>query len=183
MRLRQAEAGGGAVAGAPARRWTVPRRAAFSPCGRYRYTLWRDWGGAGRSPGYALFVCLNPSTADDERDDPTVRRCIAFADAWGYRRLCVANLFALRATDPAALLAAADPVGPENDAWLRRAARGAGVVVAAWGNRGARAGRDREVTALLPRMHYLRLTARGHPEHPLRLPRGLKPRPWLLSRP
>jgi hypothetical protein len=174
--LAVARAAGDAVAGTQARRWVAPRKAAFSPCGRYRYTLWRDWGGEGGK--YALFVCLNPSTADDERDDPTVRRCIAFADAWGYRRLCVANLFALRATDPAALLAAADPVGPDNDAWLRRAARGAAVVVAAWGNRGARLGRDGEVLALLPRPHFLRLTVRGRPEHPLRLPRGLTPRPW-----
>ena len=175
MQLRQGEAVGGG-AGTQAHRWVAPRKAAFSPCGRYRYTLWRAWGGAGRK--YALFICLNPSTADDHQDDPTVRRCMSFARTWGYERLCVANLFAFRATEPAAMLAAADPVGPENDAWLRRVARGAGIVVAAWGNHGSHAGRAQQVLALLPRLHYLRLTRRGQPEHPLRLPGDLTPRPW-----
>ena len=92
----------------------MERSANFSRCRRYRYALWRRW-----APGddYGLLVGLNPSTADHRRDDPTIRRCIGFARDWGYSGLCVANLFAFRATYPRDLFAADDPVGPRNDAW------------------------------------------------------------------
>ena len=79
-----------------------------------------------------MFVGLNPSTADEVTDDPTIRRYIAFAGAGGYGALCMTNLFAFRATDPDDMKAAAEPIGPQNDFHLQRLARGAGVVVAAW---------------------------------------------------
>ena len=87
----------------------MERSANFSRCRRYRYALWRRW-----APGddYVLLVGLNPSTADHRRDDPTIRRCIGFARDWGYSGLCVANLFAFRATYPRDLFAADDPVAP-----------------------------------------------------------------------
>lgn len=96
----------------------------------YRYTLTRGpWIGEGT----VLFVMLNPSTADEHQDDPTIRRCIGFAQTWGYQRLAVGNLYALRATDPRELFRAKDPVGPRNDLALIQLASGADEVIAAWG--------------------------------------------------
>lgn len=93
------------------------RRAYFSPCRKYRYSLWREWDATAETKheGYAMIVGLNPSTADEIHDDPTIRKCINFAQAWGYRALCMTNLFAYRATKPNVMRAAAEPVGPEND--------------------------------------------------------------------
>ncbi len=156
------------------------RDATFSPCRLYRYALWRVWGAeqGAVDRGYVLFIGLNPSTADEKKDDPTIRRCVAFAQAWGYSGLCMANLFAFRATDPADMLAAADPVGPENDDWLVQLAHGASRVVAAWGVHGAHKARDTHVKERIPDMHYLRLTKDGHPGHPLYLPKTLTPQPF-----
>lgn len=151
----------------------------FSPCRHYRYALWRHSGGlAATGNGYAMFIALNPSTADEMQDDPTIRRCIAYAKTWGYDGLCMANLFAWRATDPREMLAQVDPVGAENDWYLRTLAETAGVVVAAWGVHGTHRGRADDVRAMLPRLHYLRLTKGGHPGHPLYLPKTLRPVPW-----
>lgn len=157
------------------------RSAAFSPCRRYRYTLWRNWSGvANTASRYVMFVALNPSTADEVRDDPTIRRCIAFARSWGYDSVCITNLFALRATDPRNLLAHAAPVGDRNDGYLRRISRRAALIVAAWGAHGVHRGRCAQVQALLPNLHYLRITQTGEPGHPLYLPRTLQPK--LLER-
>ena len=153
----------------------MQRTADFSSCRRYRYALWRIWGG---TTGYAMFVGLNPSTADENVDDPTIRRCMAFAKDWGYSGLCMANLFAYRATQPADMMSAGDPIGPDNDDWLRDASGGAAVVVAAWGVHGAFIGRHEVVRKTLPRLHYLRLTKDGHPGHPLYLPKTLQPVAW-----
>jgi len=164
---------GGAVPGA------MQRTAHLSPCRCYRYALWRRWG-----PGsYAMFVGLNPSTADELNDDPTIRRCIGFARAWGYEALCMANLFAYRATKPAVMKKAPDPCGPDNDSTLQELAQNAGVVVAAWGANGTHQGRDRAARLLLPSLHYLKLTKNGHPGHPLYLPASLKPQPWANPAP
>jgi hypothetical protein len=152
----------------------MERSATFSLCRTYRYALWRRWG-----PGpYAMFIGLNPSTADESNDDPTIRRCIAFARAWGYDALCMTNLFAYRAVEPAYMMKAAEPVGCENDRTLARLARGAGVVVAAWGAKGTYMRRDQSAHLLVPGLHCLRLTKHGHPGHPLYLPAGLRPVPY-----
>jgi len=148
----------------------------FSPCRTYRYTLWREWIGGS---GYAMFVGLNPSTADETQDDPTIRRCIAFSKAWGYSGYCMTNLFAFRATDPAVMKRHPEPIGDFNDAWLLSCAAGAGVVVAAWGTHGTHLGRDAGVRRLLRGLHYLRLTKDGHPAHPLYLPKTLTPVEWV----
>lgn len=149
--------------------------ALLSHCRTYRYDLWRTWTGGA---GYAMFVGLNPSTADETEDDPTIRRCVAFAKDWGYAGLCMTNLFAYRATNPDDMMRASDPVGPRNDAILLERAAAAGVVVAAWGVHGTFGGRDNAVRRMLPRLHYLRLTKNGHPGHPLYLPRTLLPASW-----
>ena len=151
------------------------KSAHFSRCGRYRYALWRRWGGG---DDYALIIGLNPSTDDPDVDNPTVRRCIRFAHDWGYSGVCVANLFAWRTVSPTALLAAEAPVGPRNDYWLRKAAAGAAIVVGGWGNYGAHRARAAQVRRLLPQMQALRLNASGEPAHPLYLPARLTPCPW-----
>ncbi len=88
----------------------MTRNAHLSICRRYRYALLRRWG-EGKN---AMFIGLNPSTADETADDPTIRRCVSFAKAWGFGGLCMANLFAYRATNPADMLMQADPIGPDN---------------------------------------------------------------------
>lgn len=96
------------------------RAAVLSPCGRYRYELTRRW-----APGPLVgWVMLNPSRADAHTDDPTVRRCVGFAHRWGYGGLIIRNLYALRATDPAALADHLDPVGPDTTrTWPAAASR------------------------------------------------------------
>ena len=101
-------------------------------CSDYRYTLRREIPGLGFE-GTVLFVMLNPSTADDNVDDPTIRRCVGFATRWGFARLEVGNLYAQRATDPAGLFASDDPVGPENALYLDAMAGRATEVIVAWG--------------------------------------------------
>ena len=142
-----------------------PGSAFLSPCGLYRYSLMRTlFTGRGR----VLFIMLNPSTADAEVDDPTIRRCIGFAREWGFQELEVANLFALRATDPKELRKASDPVGPENDRHLMMMSSCADAVIAAWGAHGAYRNRSRQVLGLLEgTVECLGLTKQGHPKHPL----------------
>lgn len=103
----------------------------ISECGTYRYRLYRDWSEDG---GCCLFVMLNPSTADAEQDDPTIRKCMGFAKRWGYGRIMVVNLFAFRSTKPRGLLDVADPVGPDNDVFIREEAEAASRIVFAWGS-------------------------------------------------
>lgn len=154
----------------------------FSPCRKYRYTWWpRDF--CDSTPGrYCQFIGLNPSTADEAKADPTVRRCISFAKAWGYGGLCMTNLFAFRATDPEVMKGERHPVGIDNDRWLHTVAKDAGIVIAAWGNHGSHGGRAFRVRTQLQGvrpLHYLRLNASGAPAHPLYLPADLKPQEWL----
>lgn len=154
------------------------RKNTFSPDRVYRYTLWRDWG-VPREP-YAMFIGLNPSTADEVQDDPTVRRCIGFAKSWGYGSLCMTNIFAFRATFPSVMKAQDDPVGLENDTWLLRCAQEAGVIVAAWGTHGALKNRGDRVLQLLKDhdIMCLKVTRGGHPEHPLYLRADMRPMPY-----
>jgi hypothetical protein len=152
------------------------RSAVFDASGRYRYSLKRRWAPGGES---VAFVLLNPSTADAERDDPTIRRCMGFARDWGYASLEVVNLFAWRATHPESLRLCPEPVGPQNDACLLAAARRAARTVLAWGVHGALYGRDHDVCALLAqealRLDCLGTTRGGHPRHVLYLPRDARP--------
>lgn len=158
--------------------------AVLSADGRYRYRLTRAWaGGAGR----VAFVGLNPSTADASRDDPTARRMVGFARSWGFARLDVVNVCALRARDPAALREASHPDGPENTAWVARVAARAGLVVAAWGSAGGWPGLAARIAALLPllppQVHVLGLTRAGHPRHPLYVRADTAPRAWSPTAP
>lgn len=159
-----------------------PTYAVLSDDGRYRYTLGRRWTNDLTAAGL-VFIMLNPSTATAEEDDPTIRRCIRFARDLGYGGLHVVNLYAYRATKPADLWKAADPVGPDNDRILTetmdRANREGRPVIAAWGTN-ARPDRVRHVLSLpgADSLTALRTTKDGHPSHPLYLPATLRPTPW-----
>jgi len=125
--------------------------AIISSCGKYRYTLGRNLE---KSNGkICMFIMLNPSTADANEDDPTIRRCISYAKEWGYGKLVVTNLFAFRATDPKVMKSFDRPVGPRNDNCITFAAQIAnasnGVIVCAWGTNGAFKNRAREVINML----------------------------------
>ncbi|TZG26476.1 DUF1643 domain-containing protein [Sphingomonas montanisoli] len=188
----------------------VSQGAVISTCGNYRYHLWREWRGTGTNanwdwledddgsiakdgagaplgePKSVLFVMLNPSTADGDQDDPTIRRCVAFAKAWGYDRMEVVNLFAWRATDPSAVLrmtgSGPDPVGPDNQRHVRNALDRAGVIVCAWGAHGGHIDQDETMLGWIEQYggepYALRLTKEGFPAHPLYLPRDLRPAPY-----
>lgn len=146
----------------------------------YRYELWRRWSDGGR---YVQFVCLNPSTADEQTDDPTVKKCVKLAQLWGYDAICITNLFAYRATDPRAMMNAPDPVGLGNNRHLKRIAADASLVVAAWGRWGTFHNRSAIVREMLRKydLHFLRITA-DEPWHPLYLPDSTRPKRWFYSR-
>ena len=160
--------------------WAIQGRAhmtgeaVISPCGRYRYLLTRQ---IGRGAKAAIFIMLNPSTADATADDPTIRRCMGFARRWRCGVVRVVNLFAVRATDHAAIRVVDDPVGPDNPDWIERAVRVTrhrNLVVCAWGIHGTYLGQDRAVLDRLNarsiRPIALGVTRHGHPRHPLYLP-------------
>jgi hypothetical protein len=150
-----------------------PCSAVLSPCRLYRYDLWRRWSDA----PYCMFVGLNPSTADETQDDPTIRRCVGYAKRWNYGGLCMVNLFAFRATQPRDMMAAQDPIGPDNDRTLKTLSQGAGIVIAAWGKDGNHMGRDKQVMALLPHLYCLKQNKDGSPAHPLYLRGDATPYP------
>lgn len=153
--------------------------ATVSSCEMYRYALWRDWDA---SLGRVCWVMLNPSTADAEEDDPTIRRCVNFSAAWGYGGIVVVNLYAFRATRPHEMLAEMDPVGPANDETIIEVLDSGltKLVVCAWGNHAPRERADAVVALLRRRVtpHALRFTKSGAPQHPLYLPGDLVPSPW-----
>lgn len=147
----------------------VEKTAIFSPCNLYRYRLTRIWD---KSIRPACFLMLNPSTATAELDDPTIRRCIKFSKRLGAGGLVVVNCFAFRSPYPSALLEIDDPIGPENDRYIRGAIIECAPVVAAWGVNCTLRGRDRAVKKLielsgLPWAQCLGTTKDGHPRHPL----------------
>lgn len=148
--------------------------AKLSDCRKYRFALWRNWD---KLKPYAMFIGLNPSTADEIEDDPTITRCINYEKSWGYGGLCMVNLFAFRATEPTDMMAAIDPIGDGNDEWLVKIAEDAGVVVAAWGNNGNYLNRSKQVVDLFQNLHCLKINKSGEPAHPLYQKSGLLPVP------
>jgi hypothetical protein len=153
--------------------------AVYSDCERYRYLLTRIWDPAGSR---ALFILINPSTATEIQNDPTVERCERRARALGFGAFRVTNIFAWRNTDPKAMRAAGDPVGPGNDAAILESCPWADRIICAWGAHGAHLDRGKAVETLLrgagvPLFH-LGLTQAGHPKHPLYIGYAEQPRPW-----
>lgn len=142
--------------------------AEFDPSGCYRYRLWRQWNAAAAR---LTFIMLNPSTADAQVNDPTIRRCLGFASAGADGSLEVVNLFAFRTPHPHLLQQANDPIGANCDAAILAAVQRSDCVVLAWGNHGQLYGRDQAVLKLLKSqpLHCLGLTQTGQPRHPLYL--------------
>jgi hypothetical protein len=159
----------------------LERTAIFDQTGQYRYQLTRRWQNHG--PNVA-FVMLNPSRANAQQDDPTLRACIQFAQRWEYASLAVVNLFGYCTAQPAVLKTVADPVGPDNDDYLLSIVREADRVVLAWGNGGSWVGRDRTILTLLrpyqAKLSYLQINRSGQPRHPLYINRSLSLQPFDL---
>jgi len=156
--------------------------ACLSHDGRYRYLLTRRWADG----DLLTWIMLNPSTADANADDPTVRRCVGFARRWGYAGIAVANVFALRSPDPRLLSRHSDPVGPLNDEHLRRLVRASARIIAGWGAWPTATGRMRRLLGDLAdesSLLSLGTTRAGHPRHPLYLPAVTEPQRWAPAGP
>ena len=185
----------------------LERKTVFSADRVYRYTLWRDTGidrnwfplecnhgfdacptcdkdasFSGNARKFVQFIGLNPSTADETKDDATIRRCCGYARDWGFGALCMTNLFAYRATDPKRMKDYALPIGVGNIEWLVRVGKEAGLTVCAWGRDGEFNRQATIVSAILKEegisLHCLVKCNDGSPHHPLRLSKALKPIPW-----
>lgn len=170
------------------------KSAAISPCRRYRYSLTRPT--AGDRPGYVCWILINPSTADEVDNDPTVRRVAGFTESWGFSGFEIVNLFAYRTKDVGHIRAMTlgaghfreiaidrvSPVGLDNLAHIVAAAAGAELVVAGWGAKVWAAGQARRVAVVLGdlgiRLHALTVSRDGYPGHPLYLKASLMPRPY-----
>lgn len=161
----------------------MERIAVLSDDGRYRFRLDRWWGDGPR----VAWIMLNPSTADAEVDDPTIRRCIAFTRSWGYDGLTVVNLYPLRATDPKALRGfegiASEACAVRNGDEVGRAVADAAITVAAWGVHGAMDGIGDWMRSVIHQsssrpLYHLGLTKDGHPRHPLYVRGDTAPIPW-----
>lgn len=162
--------------------------AIISADGYYRFRLDRELGALGARGGAILWIMLNPSRADAERNDPTLRRCINFSTLWGFARLMVGNLYAMRATKPQALKRpphGIDPVGPENDTYLLQMASEADLIMLAWGQRGPQKHRWDEVTDMLwvygRKTAVLGWTKAGEPRHPLMMPKDAQRIPYFAG--
>ena len=149
----------------------VNKNATFSDCRKYRYALSRTWNGKKKT---ILFIGLNPSTANEKIDDPTIRRCINYAQNWGYGSLLMVNLFAYRATLPSELKNVKNPIGNDNDLHIIELSKKADLAVAAWGNEGTLLNRDKEVKKILPNLMCLKINKSGQPAHPLYQKKDLK---------
>jgi hypothetical protein len=146
----------------------MQRSATFSRCGKYRYSLTRSWSDGPTT----AFVMLNPSTADAEHDDPTIRKCIGFAQRWGFGHMIAVNLFAFRAVSPFEMMKVRQPIGPGNKAAIEQALTEAGAVICAWGVYGRHRNRDQEFVQWIDKrlgieLMCLGVTNAGHPRHPL----------------
>ena len=150
----------------------IKKSAIFSPCNQYRYSLSRVWN---LSQKPALIIGLNPSTADEKKDDPTIRRSMHYAYRWGFGGLIMVNLFALKATLPSDLRKANNPIGEDNNKFIIEHQKESGIVLVAWGNDGALHNRDKEVLDLINNPMCLKVNKTGQPAHPLYQKKCLSP--------
>lgn len=168
----------------------MKRETIFSPCRKYRYTLWREWDNGGlftptqieRQFQYLMVIGLNPSTADETKDDPTIRKCIGFARRWHFGALCMTNLFAWRDTKPETMKRVDDPAGEAQQHHLLKCASEAGMVLAAWGKHGRHRNQDLTVGQWLQsigvQLKCLKTNNDGSPMHPLYVPYETAPVEW-----
>ncbi len=147
----------------------MPNECVFSPHRRYRYTLIHRWDELLAPDRGIAWICLNPSTADENQLDPTLRRIRDFSATWGYSFFVMLNLFAWRATVPADMKRAPDPIGAENDRWISHWAQRVDRVMVGWGEHGAHLARDRQVLTYLDqsKVFCLERNASSQPKHPL----------------
>ncbi|UDW83761.1 DUF1643 domain-containing protein [Pasteurella canis] len=140
------------------------KNAIFSNCRTYRYVLWRIW-----EPELPkiTFIGLNPSTADESEDDPTIRRCINFAKKWGYGGIYMVNLFAYRSTDKSLIYQVPQPIGQDNDKYILQFSQQSEKVIAAWGNTGSYLSRSQQIYQMVPNLYCLAINKTSEPKHPL----------------
>lgn len=156
----------------------------FSDCQKYRYSLIRIWD---EDRPKIMFIMLNPSTADDNKDDATIRRCIEYAKSWGYGGLYVCNLFAYRSTDKTELFSVDNPFGDNNIQYIMDLSEKVDKIICAWGNKPVirkLLNGNSEFDMLKfgsQKLHYLELSKEGTPKHPLYLKAELTPRPLIIK--
>lgn len=155
--------------------------AVYSDCQLFRYSLTRQWQESGRK---ALFIMLNPSTATEVQNDPTVERCERRARALGFGAFAVTNIFAYRATNPLLMRAQTDPVGPQNDQAIFDGVMWADQIICAWGSHGGHMRRGQRVEqfvrAQAKPLFHLGLTQSGQPKHPLYIGYAVQPVVWQV---
>ena len=161
--------------------------AEISPCKKYRYSLWRIWD---QGKPLCMFIMLNPSTADANEDDPTIRRCIGFAKSWGYGGILIGNLFSFRTKNPEKLwtaylnyLCRSKNIEPNDQFYFHYLKEMKdkidGIVIAGWGNNGKNYERQiKKTRSVFPVLYHLGLTKNGQPRHPLYLKSDTKPILW-----
>ena len=154
--------------------------AVYSNCELYRYSLTRSWDSSAKK---VLFIMLNPSTATEIQNDPTVERCERRAKALGYGAFKVCNIFAYRSTDPKIMRLQKDPIGPENDKIIIKSANWSNNIICAWGTNGCHLNRGKKIEALLRAKNFtlthLGLSKDGHPKHPLYISYKVSPENWI----
>ena len=148
------------------------REAYFDKDKIYRYLLHRKWGSSGKK---VTWIMLNPSTADEKIDDPTIRRCMGFSKQFGATELDIVNIFAYRSTDPKNLYISDDPIGDENDIYILKSIKSSSLVIIGWGNHGKLLNRSDEVVSNLLKPYHdkvfaLKILKNGEPGHPLYIP-------------
>tara|TARA_B100001094_G_C17999483_1_gene704394 strand:- start:121 stop:579 length:459 start_codon:yes stop_codon:yes gene_type:complete len=151
----------------------MEKGAIISDCKKFRYRLWRVWD---KTKPKVLFIMLNPSTADENNDDPTIRRCINFAKSWGYGGVFIGNLFAYRTAYPKELKEAGFLIGDDNESHLKEMKGLCDKVVCAWGNQFEAPSR---ITSIFDNLYCIELSKTGIPKHPLYLKKELKPIPLI----
>ena len=149
--------------------------AKFTPCRKYRYVLYRIWD---KTKPLVMFIGLNPSKADETKDDPTINRCLNFAKSWGYGGIYVTNLFAYRTNIPKIMKDYDKPIGEDNDKWINIISKSASLIIAAWGNDGVYLNRARVIEESISNLKCIKKNKSGEPSHPLYLKSSLKPIPF-----
>ena len=144
--------------------------ATLSKCRKYRYVLWRVWD---KSLPHIMFIGLNPSTANETQNDPTILKCIQYCKRWGYGGFYITNLFAYRSSSPDILKKSKKPIGLKNDYWILKTAKSSEKIVACWGEHGAFKDRDQELKKQLSNLYCLKTNKSGQPAHPLYLKSSL----------
>ena len=155
----------------------MPNECVFSTDRSHRYTLIHRWDELLNPDHGIAWICLNPSTADENQLDPTLRRIRDFSATWGYAFFIMLNLFAWRATQPADMKRTTDPIGPDNDHWIAHWSKRVDRVMLGWGEHGAHLGRDQHVLTYLDRSKTfcLERNTSGQPKHPLYVSKKNKP--------